>query len=71
VAAFLDDSFIEPYAAAVQEAWQRERLLLPWSEAPGPANTSHLSVIDGEGMAVALTTTAGESAGLRRTREQG
>lgn len=32
-------------------------------EPPGPANTSHLSVMDGEGLAVGLTTTAGESAG--------
>src|SRR5690606_17349661 len=33
------------------------------TEPPGPSNTSHLSVIDDNGMAVALTTTAGESAG--------
>ncbi|MBX7254523.1 MAG: gamma-glutamyltransferase family protein, partial [Candidatus Promineofilum sp.] len=33
------------------------------AEPPGPANTSHLSVMDGEGLAVGLTTTAGESAG--------
>ncbi len=33
------------------------------AEPPGPANTSHLSVIDADGLAVGLTTTAGESAG--------
>lgn len=34
------------------------------SEPDGPPNTSHLSVIDGQGMSVSLTTTAGESAGF-------
>ncbi|MFO7539406.1 MAG: gamma-glutamyltransferase, partial [Chloroflexota bacterium] len=29
---------------------------------PAPASTSHLSVVDGDGLAVSLTTTAGESA---------
>src|SRR5690606_12819985 len=33
------------------------------AERPGPNNTSHLSVMDADGLAVALTTTAGESAG--------
>ncbi len=32
-------------------------------EPNGPNHTSHLSVIDGDGLAVGLTTTAGESAG--------
>jgi gamma-glutamyltranspeptidase / glutathione hydrolase len=63
VAAFLDEQFMAPYVAAVEEALRNERPSPPLAEAPGPANTSHLSVIDGEGMAVALTTTAGESAG--------
>lgn len=31
---------------------------------PGPSNTSHISVLDGEGVVVALTTTAGEGAGF-------
>jgi len=33
------------------------------AEPPGPANTSHLSVMDADGLAIGLTTTAGESAG--------
>src|SRR5690606_22190712 len=33
------------------------------AERPGPNNTSHLSVMDADGLAVSLTTTAGESAG--------
>jgi gamma-glutamyltranspeptidase/glutathione hydrolase len=32
-------------------------------EASGASNTTHLSVIDSDGLAVSLTTTAGESAG--------
>ncbi len=63
VAAFLDDSFVQPYTAAVAEAWRQATPSTSLAEAPGPASTSHLSVIDGDGMAVALTTTAGESAG--------
>jgi gamma-glutamyltranspeptidase / glutathione hydrolase len=63
VAAFLDDSNIAAHVAAVRDAWQREAPNPPLPEVAGPANTSHLSVIDGSGVAVALTTTAGESAG--------
>jgi len=63
VAAFLDPHFVESHVEAVQRALAQGRASLPVAEPPGPANTSHLSVIDGEGMAVALTTTAGESAG--------
>ncbi len=63
VAAFLDARFVEGHAEAVQRALAEGRASQPVAEPPGPANTSHLSVIDGEGMAVALTTTAGESAG--------
>lgn len=63
VAAFLDDGFLAGYIAAVDDAWRRNSPSPPVAEEPGPANTSHLSVIDGDGMAVSLTTTAGESAG--------
>jgi gamma-glutamyltranspeptidase / glutathione hydrolase len=63
VAAFLDAGLVGTHATAVDEAWQRSTPSSSLVEAPGPANTSHLGVIDGDGMAVALTTTAGESAG--------
>ncbi|MDT8307299.1 MAG: gamma-glutamyltransferase [Anaerolineae bacterium] len=63
VSAFLDDDFLAPHVAAVHTAWRRDIFSSPLAEAPGPANTSHLSIIDGNGMAVSLTTTAGESAG--------
>lgn len=63
VSAFLDAGFVESHVAAVERAWAGKQPSRPVAEPPGPSNTSHLSVIDGDGMAVALTTTAGESAG--------
>jgi gamma-glutamyltranspeptidase/glutathione hydrolase len=42
-------------------AGKRASLVVP--EPHGPNNTGHLSVIDGDGLAVSLTTSAGESAG--------
>ena len=63
VAYFLDDDFLAPFVEEVEEALASGRPSTAAVEPPGPQNTSHLSVIDGEGMAVGLTTTAGESAG--------
>ena len=62
-AAFLDPAHVAPFAAAVDKALRARRPSPAPAEKPGPGNTSHLSVIDSEGMAVSLTTTAGESAG--------
>lgn len=63
IAYFLDDAFLAPFVAEVREALHSRRPALGVAEPPGPSNTSHLSVIDDEGLAVGLTTTAGESAG--------
>jgi gamma-glutamyltranspeptidase / glutathione hydrolase len=63
VARFLDDGFIQSYSERVNEALIRIQPTPPTAEPPGGNNTSHLSVIDGDGLAVSLTTTAGESAG--------
>lgn len=63
IARFLDDGFIHTYTARVQEALTRIRPTPPQPEPKSGNNTSHLSVIDGAGLAVSLTTTAGESAG--------
>lgn len=63
VAAFLADDVVRPFARQMREALDRRRPTTAPSEPPGPQSTSHISVIDGDGMAVALTTTAGESAG--------
>ncbi len=63
MARFLSAEFIAPYAADVRYAI-RARERSPFvADKKGPNNTSHISVIDGNGMAVSLTTTAGESAG--------
>jgi gamma-glutamyltranspeptidase/glutathione hydrolase len=60
---FLDDAFVGPFAAEVQEALNERRPSTAPPEASGPPSTTHLSVVDAQGMAIALTTTAGESAG--------
>lgn len=60
---FLSDAFVGQYVAEVQQAMRDRKPFGSVSSAPSHPNTSHLSVIDGNGMAVSLTTTAGESAG--------
>ncbi len=60
---FLEKNFICRYVEEIRDALHSQGASLPAIEQTGPANTSHLSVIDGEGMTVSLTTTAGESAG--------
>ncbi|CUS04099.2 Gamma-glutamyltranspeptidase [Candidatus Promineifilum breve] len=62
-ARFLDDGFIAPYRDEMRAALAARRPSPIVTEPPGPTNTSHLSVIDGDGLCVGLTTTAGESAG--------
>lgn len=60
---FLDDAFVQRYVAEIQDALSSHRATPFTAEPPAPNNTSHLSVVDGDGLAVSLTTTAGESAG--------
>ncbi len=60
---FLDDGFARRYVVEVREALDKRTRSIPLAEDPGPSNTSHLSVIDEDGMTVSMTTTAGESAG--------
>lgn len=60
---FLDDAFLDHYVAEVRAALDRGRTSVMAPEPKSPNNTSHLSVMDGAGMTVSLTTTAGESAG--------
>ncbi|MCB9175517.1 MAG: gamma-glutamyltransferase [Caldilineae bacterium] len=67
----LAPDFVRPHAAQLRARLERGARHGPrdaGAEPPGPAgsrlgNTSHISVLDGDGMAVSLTTTAGESAG--------
>lgn len=61
---FLDDEFVSNFAAEAALALWKGRPSQSFDEGHHKPNTSHLSVIDGQGMAVSLTTTAGESAGF-------
>lgn len=58
-----DEPVIARYRDEVRAALADRQPSSVAPEPPGPANTSHLSVMDAEGLAVGLTTTAGESAG--------
>ncbi len=62
-ARLLADRTVAAYRDEVRAALADRRPSAVAGEPPGPANTSHLSVMDGDGLAVGLTTTAGESAG--------
>lgn len=62
-ARFLAPDFVNEHRGAVLDALAARSPSPAMAESTGPANTSHLSVIDGDGLAVSLTTTAGESAG--------
>ncbi len=60
---FLSEDRARQYEQEVRDALSRPYATPASPEPQGPPNTSHLSVIDGSGMSVSLTTTAGESAG--------
>jgi gamma-glutamyltranspeptidase/glutathione hydrolase len=63
IAYFLHSSFIGRYVDEVKQALSGD-LSFPVLSEPSPRpDTSQISVIDGDGLAVSLTTTAGESAG--------
>lgn len=59
----LDERTVATYRDEVRAALADRQPSDTAAEPRGPANTSHLSVMDGDGLAVGLTTTAGESAG--------
>ena len=63
VSDFLDEMFIGRFRTEIEQALSDKRPSPITPEPKGPNNTSHLSVIDNEGLAVSLTTSAGESAG--------
>ena len=60
---FLAERFVHPHLKQVQTSLDLGKASPYVTEPNAPENTSHLSVIDSEGLAVSLTTTAGESAG--------
>lgn len=63
LAQFLADSLVQQYNDEVRQALNRRQPSPVQVENGRHNNTSHLSVIDEDGLAVSLTTTAGESAG--------
>jgi gamma-glutamyltranspeptidase/glutathione hydrolase len=63
IAEFLSEAFTGRFHDQVQQALRARRPSLIAAEAKSPNNTSHLSVMDSDGLAVSLTTSAGESAG--------
>jgi len=64
VAAFLDDTMVASYREALAEALARPALRSDGPGGGGPASTTHISVVDRNGLVVSLTTTPGESAGF-------
>jgi gamma-glutamyltranspeptidase/glutathione hydrolase len=60
---FLAPLFLQRYVAEVRDALNSHQPSPFIAEPDAPNSTSHLSVVDGDGLAVSLTTTAGESAG--------
>ncbi|MCB8987768.1 MAG: gamma-glutamyltransferase [Ardenticatenaceae bacterium] len=64
LAHFLSDDFVARYHTEVEAAIYDKTPSTHLTEPKSANNTSHLSVIDGDGLAVSLTTTAGESAGM-------
>ncbi|NHZ72173.1 MAG: gamma-glutamyltransferase [Aquificales bacterium] len=62
-ARFLHANHIQRCQEEIETALQNGRSNPGIPEKKGGGNTSHLSVIDSDGLAVSLTTTAGESAG--------
>ncbi|MFN2223203.1 MAG: gamma-glutamyltransferase family protein [Candidatus Promineifilaceae bacterium] len=63
VAYFLSETFVAHYVREVKASLEGDSPLPALSEPALHPDTSHLSVIDEGGMAVSLTTTAGETAG--------
>jgi gamma-glutamyltranspeptidase/glutathione hydrolase len=63
LAYFLHPTFIGRYVDEVKRALAGDGRFPVLSEPSPRPDTSHISVIDGQGLAVGLTTTAGESAG--------
>ena len=62
-AQLMDERHVASFGEEVRAALAGQSPSPAAPEPRGPANTSHLSVMDGEGLAIGLTTTAGESAG--------
>lgn len=60
---FLSGGYMRDYLAELKIAMDEMRPIAAAPRPPSHPNTSHFSVLDGNGLAVSITTTAGESAG--------
>ncbi len=60
---FLSAGYMRVYLEELKQAMGEMRAISAESLPPSHPNTSHLSVLDSNGLAVGITTTAGESAG--------
>jgi gamma-glutamyltranspeptidase/glutathione hydrolase len=60
---FLAEEFVQVFHEQIQTSLANRQASLAMPEPNGSPDTSHLSVVDGDGLAVSLTNTAGESAG--------
>ena len=63
VARILSDTFVETYYHEVKDSLASRQPSQAIPEMPSHNSTSHISVVDSDGLAVSLTNTAGESAG--------
>ncbi len=61
---FLDEARLAAYRDELHHCLRDKSLRVDAPQPPAPNHTTHISVIDGAGNAVALTTSAGESAGF-------
>jgi len=60
----LSDSNIRNYARKLSRVLANEETVLETNTPKGPANTTHISVADADGVIVSITTSAGENAGF-------
>ena len=63
IAWFLDDAHVDVYRRQLGQILQGASPPAEPDFAPGPNDTTHISVVDGSGLLVSVTTSAGENAG--------
>ncbi|MCP4428788.1 MAG: gamma-glutamyltransferase [Chloroflexi bacterium] len=63
IARFLDGAFVHTYYQQAQDSVSSRHPSEAVPELQSHKSTSHISVVDGDGLAISLTNTAGESAG--------
>ena len=64
VARFLDDEHVKPFARRLTDIMAGAAPPFNPPESEGPNDTTHISVVDGQGNLASITTSAGENAGF-------